>query len=71
MAIAPITVFYADRVYSRLPTMSRSERLELPEDAILYFATDTLHVHWYRKDLTPMLLEDVPKALRAWVLVLQ
>jgi hypothetical protein len=25
---------------------------------------------WYRMDLTPVLLEDVPPALRAWVLII-
>lgn len=70
MMASPVTVFYGGRIYSRPGALTRADRIELPDGAILYLADDPERRHWYSKDLTPIPLEDVPKALRAWVLIL-
>jgi len=72
-----VTVFYAGMVHSEHSNIKPKVRLDLPEgcyiflnskyrDAPQVFASDG----WYRKDLTPVLLEDVPKELRVLQLIL-
>lgn len=63
-----VYVFYATLLYgeySRTPSLA-----ELPEGCYLYYPMDNYKKHWYLKDLTPVLLEDVPKPLRALVLLM-
>ena len=60
-------IFYAGLLYSEEPVFSKTWLLDLPDGAYVYF---TKHKEWYRKDLTPVLLEDVPKELRLQILLL-
>lgn len=64
-------VFYAGLVYGTYPWDELKNKLiELPDGIYLYDPTDRWGSKWYLKDLTPMLIEDVPKELRATVLLL-
>lgn len=60
-------VFYAGLLYSEEPAFSKMWLLDLPDGAYVYFTKPN---EWYRKDLTPVLLEDVPKELRLQILLL-
>lgn len=73
-----ITVFYAGMVHSEMDKPMAGFTIDLPDGVYLYF--DRLQKPgpksvfdrwgWYRKDLTPVLLEDVPKELRVLQLIL-
>lgn len=69
-----ITVFYAGLIYNQFDSdkyswaaISKilSAESEIYNGAYLHHNGD-----WYRPDLTPVLLDDVPKELRTWVLLL-
>lgn len=64
-----IYVFYGHQLYTTLQyTPSRNE---VPEGSLLYFPIDPFaNRHWYSMDLCPVLLEDVPKPVRALVLLM-
>jgi hypothetical protein len=75
--MSEVIVFYAGQVYSEHPSVQDYiEQMraligsEIYNGSYVWFRHDSVRKHWYRMDNTPMLLEDVPKALRAWVLVL-
>ena len=58
-----------------LATLASTEPLplmrELPKDAFIKFDNTRNNTNrWYRPDLTPVLLEDVPKEYRAMLLLL-
>ena len=73
-----VIIFYASQVYWEFKTEKeytdhRRNSLidsEIYNGAYVWHRTDNMRRHWYRMDGTPQLLEDVPKALRVWVLVL-
>ena len=71
------TVFYAGMLHSEHNNMKPDVRLDLPDGCYIFlnrkyagnpsaFALQG----WYRKDFTPVLLEDVPKELRMLQLLL-
>ena len=63
-------VFYATLLYGIYPLERRSQFLhEVPDGVYVYMPWDK-DVCWYLKDLTPVLIEDVPKELRALVLLM-
>jgi hypothetical protein len=43
---------------------------EIYNGAFVYFRKEAQGTQWYRMDGTPVLLSDVPHALRAWTLIL-
>jgi hypothetical protein len=66
------TVFYAGLVYEESDYALVWS--ELPEDCLVY---DTVNTNWpfgksgwFRKDKTPVLIEDVPKELLTYLLIL-
>lgn len=63
----PITGFYAGKIYDEWDRLTVAELVDLPDDIYLYCRNPD---QWYLKDHTPVLLEDVPKELRLWVLLL-
>lgn len=71
-----ITVFYAGMVHSEVDWPMAGFFSCLPDGAYLYFdrlqkpGPKSVCWGWYRKDLTPVLLEDVPKELRVLQLIL-
>lgn len=65
-----ITGFYAGQIYDEWDRLTGGEVVDLPDGIYLYFQDDRQDRHWYMKDLTPVLLEDVPKELRLLVLLL-
>ena len=68
-----VLLFYAGLLYEEFDHTPRTSELpnEIYQGGILYFTQPTRSDRqWYRCDLTPMLLEDVPKELRASVLLL-
>ena len=62
-------MFYATLVYGeydeKIPPLH-----DLPDGVIIYFTKKQFGRHWYLKDLTPVLLEDVPVALKTMVLLM-
>lgn len=66
-----VYVFYGQQLYGEwkyFPTY-----LETPEGALYYCATAPYMYNpcqWFNRDLTPILLEDVPKQLRTLVLLM-
>ena len=64
-------VFYATLLYGEYPArLGWTQLNELPDGCYLYYPLDNHEKHWYLKDLTPVLIEDVPKELRALVLIM-
>lgn len=61
-------VFYAGLVY--MEGDSKLVLHELPDGAYIYYPKGVNDRHWYLKDLTPVLLQDVPKELLLNVLLL-
>ena len=62
-------VFYATLLYGEYD----SYYLDLhsfPDGVYIYEPEDHDGDYWYLKDLTPVLIEDVPKELRALVLLM-
>lgn len=66
-------VFYAGLLYEDYPAPPLPERIwkpcwprDLPDGAYILNPDN----EWFRSDLTPVLLEEVPKELRALVLLL-
>lgn len=44
---------------------------DMPSDAVIHFSSTRSHAdRWYRPDLTPILLTDVPKEYRTMLLLL-
>ena len=72
------TVFYAGMLYSQVNEIKSGFTIDLPDGVYIYFdrsqnpkkPTQFGYNGWYRKDLTPVLLEDVPKELRMLQLLL-
>lgn len=60
-------VFYAGLLYGEYTHPIKAWLRELPNGAYIYFPEDQ---EWRLNDLTPVLLEDVPKELRLQVLLL-
>lgn len=66
-----VIAIHAETVLAEYPKgPTRSELRQLPDDVVVFFPECSQRVFWYRKDLTPMLLQDVPKQARAMVLLL-
>lgn len=73
-----ITVFYANQVLLEADKPMAGMFIALPDGAYVYFERSRKpspksvfdRWGWYRKDLTPVLLEDVPKELRVLQLIL-
>jgi hypothetical protein len=64
-----VYVFYADLLYKSYPFLMHQDLLELPDGCYLY--TPVLpDRQWFRKDLTPILFEDVPPTLKMLALIL-
>lgn len=66
-----VYVFYGQQLWSE--TAYTPPLRDLPDGAYLYYAQPPhpgLPARWYRKDLTPVLLEDVPKELKTLCLLL-
>ena len=70
MSTQTIYVFYAGLLYGEFPEepyYKRSLELRnLPDGAYLRYPKNI----WYRSDFTPVLIEDVPPELRAFMLLL-
>lgn len=70
----PVYVFYAGLLYGEFTrkemrtTISPVNTPEVYNGGYVYLPTDP--IGWYRCDLTPLLIEDVPKELRTAVLLL-
>ena len=71
--MSSVLIFYGTLIYGEC-TMANikntSFRLDLPDDCLLYFKPPLFDRHWYRKDLTPVLIEDVPKEIKMLCLVM-
>lgn len=66
-----IRVFYADGVLWEGASITIYERNHLPDGCYIYQISRFRDCHgWFRKDLTPVLLEDVPKHFRLIQLIL-
>lgn len=69
----PFQVFYAGLHYDTYPReQSRPWTMPggLPDGAYIYDPDQVAFARWYRSDHTPVLLQDVPPELKAWVLLL-
>jgi len=69
----PYEVFYAGRhygTYEREPSKGWAMPRGLPDGAYIYDPDKGVSKQWYRSDFTPVLPEDVPKELLAWILIL-
>ena len=70
-----IRVFYANLLYEEWDmTLYPKGRLDIPDGAYIHIPPGILNVitepGWYRKDLTPVLDQDVPPTLKALLLLL-
>ena len=63
-------VFYAGLVYGEFSLTTKPPLYEFPEGCYLYYPKCIYGKHWYLKDMTPVLLQDVPKELLLNVLLL-
>jgi len=66
------TIFHENQVWGEYDTL-KFVLQELPEKVIIHNSnpnTSFFNCTWYQKDLTPILLADVPKEIRALCLVL-
>lgn len=61
-------VFYATLLYGEYSTTQ--ELRGLPDGAYIFEPKDRYGEYWFLSDLTPVLHEDVPKALRTLVLLM-
>lgn len=61
-------VFYATLLYGEYSTYEAL--LTLPDGVYIYKPKNHSGSYWFLKDLTPVLIEDVPKELRALVLLM-
>lgn len=73
--MARYTVFYGTQLYGEYTDLKSIYPLpdEVYQGGYLYDAqpyTPNGEVHWMRLDRTPVLIEDVPKELRAFALIL-
>jgi len=62
-----VIIFYAGLVYGDYDVCPR--RADLPDGVFIYFK-EAHEKQWFLKDLTPVLLQDVPKELLLNVLLL-
>lgn len=65
-----ITAFYAGQIYEEYDRITIAELITLPDGVYLYLLYDPLKKHWYLRDQTPVLLDDVPTELRLLQLLL-
>ena len=64
-------VFYATLLYGEYSRSFTYKELQaLPDGVYIYEPEDRDGDYWFLKDLTPVLIEDVPKELRALVLLM-
>ena len=61
-----VYVFYGHQLYKEYPWTPAAR--DVPEDALLYYPA--AKVQWVTRFHTPVLLEDVPKPVRALVLLM-
>lgn len=70
-----VYVFYADRLYADYPSLGLASRAlqdssEIYNGGYLYDVRAHPSGHWFRPDMTPALLEEVPKTLQTLLLLL-
>ena len=70
-----IRVFYANQLYEEWGISHYQKgRLDIPDGAYIHIPPGILNAitmpRWYRKDLTPVLDQDVPPTLKALLLLL-
>lgn len=66
-----ITVFYGKQIYGKYDRVTSRNLMDMPDGVYIYWKNHSnANKCWYLKDLTPVLLEDVPKSLRALALIL-
>ena len=75
MTSSVIRVFYAGQLYEEWDmTLYPKGRLDIPDGAYIHIPPGMRYVitepGWYRKDLTPVLDQDVPPTLKALLLLL-
>lgn len=64
----PILVFYGRQLYGEYDSIPRP--LDFPDGVYIYYKHDQRDCkQWYRADLTPCLLEDVPVETRLLALL--
>lgn len=64
-------MFYATLLYGEYAFDHRFPFLkDLPEGVFIYLPNEFSRSKWYLKDLTPVLLEDVPKPIQALALLM-
>lgn len=67
-----VYVFYGHQLYEAFPWVPAQR--DTPEGSLYYFPTapygDDDPCRWFNRDMTPILLEDVPKQLRTLVLLM-
>ena len=66
----PWYVFYGIQLYGTYIPFRNVPFQELPDGCYIYHPSDRLKKYWYLKDITPVLLEDVPKELRTLCLLI-
>ena len=75
MTSSVIRVFYDGQLYEEWDMSLYSKgRLDIPDGAYIHIPPGLRYVRtesgWYRKDLTPVLDQDVPPTLKALLLLL-
>ena len=61
-------VFYGEQIYStEYPWRDASD---LPDGAILYIKSKGDGSTWFNKDFTPIMINEVPEACKAWILIM-
>ena len=64
-----VYAFYGHQLYGEYAYSP--SRAEVPEGTLLYYPSDPISKkHWYSMDYCPVLLADVPKPIRALVLLM-
>lgn len=70
-----LTVFYGEQVWGTFKSWAEFKHTETPLEVYngcyVYMSNDGLNRHWYRGDITPCLIEDVPTVLRTMVLLME
>lgn len=62
-----VVIFYGEQIYDQYQSISDTTPMhELPDGVYIYLVSPN---EWYLKDLTPVLLTDVPKAYLTMLLL--
>jgi hypothetical protein len=62
-------VFVDNKIHLEFISMNVKDYEKLPEQAYIYYP-HAKGTRWFRRDITPVLLEDVPKETRALALLM-